>query len=167
MSFKIEIIADNGIDAAAQLLGFIQSLGTFTTPAMVVPPEVLNQPVVVETPPHVPAKAPRKSAAAKVEEAAAEAPAGESGTSTDGEKSDTKSETVSADTSTKKSADEPDAKATVAGIRELVLQVVDKRGRDKMEEILKQFGVDRATQVPEEQRDELAGLLADALSEEA
>ncbi len=53
---------------------------------------------------------------------------------------------------------------TIDDLRELTLSVVDKCGREKIEEILGQFGIARATQVADDQRDELATSLRDALA---
>lgn len=52
---------------------------------------------------------------------------------------------------------------TVDQLRELTLKVVAKCGREGIEKVLNQFGIQRATQVPDEQRDELAAALQDAL----
>lgn len=53
---------------------------------------------------------------------------------------------------------------TIDDLRELTLSVVDKCGREKIEEILGQFGIARATQVADDQRGELAEALRDALA---
>lgn len=47
-------------------------------------------------------------------------------------------------------------------VREVVLAVVDKHGREYMQEILAKYGIQRATQVAEEQRDELLTELREA-----
>lgn len=58
-----------------------------------------------------------------------------------------------------------DGEVTIEQIRELTLKVVDQCGKAKIESILSEFGVARATQVAEELRPELAGKLQEALAE--
>jgi len=57
----------------------------------------------------------------------------------------------------------PSDEVTIEDIRELTLKVVDKCGKPGIEAVLEQFGVARATQVPEERRPELRDALQDAL----
>lgn len=54
---------------------------------------------------------------------------------------------------------------TIDTIRELTLSVVDKRGKEGIEAVLSEFGVQRSTQVPEAQWGELAAALRDALED--
>lgn len=48
-------------------------------------------------------------------------------------------------------------------VRPVVLKLVEVKGRPAMEEVLAQFGIQRATQVAEGQRSELLAALEDAL----
>ncbi len=57
----------------------------------------------------------------------------------------------------------PSDTVSIEDIRELTLKVVDKCGKAGIEAVLEQFGVARATQVPEERRPELRDALQDAL----
>lgn len=61
----------------------------------------------------------------------------------------------------------PSDEVTIEQIRELTLKVVDQCGKQKIEDVLSQFGVARATQVSEELRPELAAKLQEALDEVA
>lgn len=54
---------------------------------------------------------------------------------------------------------------TIDTIRELTLSVVDKRGKEGIEAVLSEFGVQRSTQVPEAQWGELVAALRDALED--
>jgi outer membrane biosynthesis protein TonB len=50
-------------------------------------------------------------------------------------------------------------------VRDVVLAVVDKHGRERMEAILKEYGIARASQVAPAQREELLAELREALAE--
>ena len=75
----------------------------------------------------------------------------------------TSSSTSAATTASAAGSDAP--LVTIDTIRELTLSVVDKRGKEGIEAVLSEFGVQRSTQVPEAQWDELAAALRDALED--
>lgn len=169
MGFNLTITAESAAQFKDEIDGLLLMFTRKPGPGGDAAPSAVEQPVAptsgsggaaVEVPSP---KRTRKPSEPKPEpEVAEKAPEGEAGPNTAGEASDTKSETASEDTSSEAS-DAP----TVGEIRELVLQVVDLCGRERMEEIVAQFGVERATQVPVEQRGELMSIMREALAEKA
>jgi hypothetical protein len=157
MSYKVEITAATTAELAGKLLALAATMQT--TPADPVMPEVKET-----------AK-PKKAPARKVEEAAEE-PAGEPQTSSGepsqpakdtssgqpAEKSDTpEAAPQSSDLASPAEASEPlDFEKDVTPV---VLAAVKDKGRDFVASVLTQFGVERASQVPDEQFGELIAML--------
>lgn len=160
MSYKVEITAATTAELAGKLLALAATMQT--APADPVMPEVKET-----------AK-PKKAPAKKVEkvEEAAEEPAGEPQTSSGepsqpakdtssgqpAEKSDTpEAAPQSSDLASPAEASEPlDFEKDVTPV---VLAAVKDKGRDFVAGVLTQFGVERASQVPDEQFGELIAML--------
>ncbi len=179
MSYKIEITADT----ITELTGKLLALAAATQPGDPVMPEVKEAAKPSRKAKGNAADAPSASTAvgtgsSTTTEAAAEAaePATSSvdaGNQTTGPASETS--TPTSDTSAPSSEATPSEEATTTteaapealdfdkDVAPVVLEAVKQRGKDWVSEILSQFGVARASQVPDEQMAELVATLKDGL----
>lgn len=157
MSYKIEINADSISELAGKLLALAAQMQA--TPVDPVMPEVREAPK------------PKKVKAEKPVEAAEE-PVGEPSISeTSTATFDTPSASSelatspSSDTSTEAA---PEPQAVVAldfekDVAPLVLKAVAVKGKPWVQEVLAQFGVERASQVPDDRLPELVAIVAEAV----
>ena len=165
MSYKIEINADSITELSGKLLALAAQMQA--PPVDPVMPEVRETTKVRGT---------TKAAAAKAEKPVevAEAPVGEQSSSeTSAVTPDTSSApeqptTPPSSTTTSDAAPEPEAPAVVAldfekDVAPLVLRAVAAKGKPWVQEVLAQFGVERASQVPDERLPELVAIVAEAV----
>ena len=157
MSYKIEINADTISELAGKLLALAAQMQA--TPVDPVMPEVREAPK------------PRRAKAEKPVEVAEE-PVGEPSTpETSQPTPDTSSASEqpttppSSDTSTEAA---PEPQAVVAldfekDVAPLVLKAVAVKGKPWVQEVLAQFGVERASQVPDDRLPELVAIVAEAV----
>ena len=166
MSYKIEITASSTSELAGKLLALAATMQTL--PSDPVMPEVREA-----------AKPAKKAKPAPVQEEVGNEPAAdaeetassESDTATAQPETSESSETAkntdvsSANSGSVEPEQAPGAKALDfdKDIAPLVLKVVAEKGKPVVQEILAQFGVERASQVPDEQLNELVSALQDAL----
>lgn len=108
-------------------------------------------------------RAPRKPKAGKEPEGNAPASEGTTASSDPATTPESTSQTSDSGQTASNTAASPSDTVSIEDIRELTLKVVDKCGKAGIEAVLEQFGVARATQVPEERRPELRDALQDAL----
>lgn len=159
MSYKIEINADSITELSGKLLALAAQMQA--TPVDPVMPEVREAP-----------KQKRTKAEKPVE--VAEAPVGEpSSSETSAVTPDTSSApeqptTPPSSTTTSDAAPEPESPAVVAldfekDVAPLVLRAVAAKGKPWVQEVLAQFGVERASQVPDERLPELVAIVAEAV----
>lgn len=169
MSYKIEITAGTMTELAGKLLAMAATMQA--TPSDPVMPEVREAtkpakkakpaPVVEEDLGNEPKSA--ASAEATDSQPTTEEPSSTPATTV---MEPELSSTSTAETSTPAPlAEAPGAKALdfEKDIAPLVLKVVAERGKPVVQDILAQFGVERASQVPDEQLNELVAALKDAL----
>ena len=157
MSYKIEITAGTMTELAGKLLAMAATMQAI--PSDPVMPEVREaaKPAKKAKPAPVkeePVGEPVPAAEPTTEDTAAEpAEVTNDGTSTSGAPAAVEPEQA------------PGAKALdfEKDIAPLVLKVVAERGKPVVQDILAQFGVERASQVPDEQLNELVAALKDAL----
>lgn len=155
MSYKIEVNADSISELAGKLLALAAQMQA--VPVDPVMPEVKAAEVKTEKP---------KKAKAVKEEVGNEQPAStaEDPSQTSNSEPDTK--TVEA----AQSRSEPEAPAEAAAldfekdVAPIVLNAVRVKGKPWVQEILGQFGVERASQVPDAQFGELVALLNDGVA---
>lgn len=149
MSYKIEITAGTMNELAGKLLAMAATMQA--VPSDPVMPEVKEA-----------AKPARKAKAAPVKEETGNAepvsPAEETSASSNDEQ-----DTASAETA--KSLSEPEAKPLDfdKDVAPVVLQAVKQRGKEWVQEILSQFGVERASLVSDDRMGELVTILKDGL----
>ena len=163
MSYKIEITAATTAELAGKLLALAATM--HATPADPVMPEVKEA-----------AKPAKKTK--KAEEVAEEQPAGEPATAA-GETASLPSDIVTAQPETSESSvtlKNTDVSSENSGSAEapapldfdtdvapVVLAAVKEKGKPWVQEILSQFGVERASQVPDEQMGEFLNMVREAL----
>lgn len=151
MSYKIEITASSMAELAGKLLAMAATMNA--APADPVMPEIKD--------------APKPTRAKKAKEVAEEAPAPEPTPVEAPIEEPTPEPTPvgAAETTRPVSASEPAAVPDFdKDVAPLVLGAVRDKGKPWVQELLSQFGVERASQVPDEQLAEFVGVLKDALA---
>ena len=160
MSYKIEITAGTMTELAGKLLAMAATMQA--TPSDPVMPEVreATKPAKKAKPTPVKEEPVGEPVGEDTEASLAPEPLPESDTTT----SDT-GQTATNIASPSEPEQAPGAKALdfEKDIAPLVLKVVAESGKPVVQDILAQFGVERASQVPDEQLNELVAALKDAL----
>ena len=157
MSYKIEINADSISELAGKLLALASQMQV--TPADPVMPEVKRATT----------KKPKEVVTEKAVEVTEE-PVGEPTAPPAIEASPAPDTTPESDTTTSgtgqtapTSASPSEALDFEKDVTPLVLQAVKAKGKPWVQEVLSQFGVERASQVPDEQLGELVAILKDGI----
>lgn len=157
MSYKIEINADSISELAGKLLALASQM--HATPVDPVMPEVKRATT----------KKPKEVVTEKAVEVTEE-PVGEPTAPPAIEASPAPDTTPESDTATSDtgqtaptSASHTEALDFEKDVTPLVLQAVKAKGKPWVQEVLSQFGVERASQVPDEQLGELVAILKDGL----
>ena len=166
MSYKIEITAGTVTELAGKLLAMAATMQA--TPSDPVMPEVREATKPAKKAKPTPVK---EEPVGEPVDDVAETASSESDTATaqpePSESSETSKNTdvSSANSGSVEPEQAPGAKALdfEKDIAPLVLKVVAERGKPVVQDILAQFGVERASQVPDEQLNELVAVLKDAL----
>lgn len=166
MSYKIEITAGTMTELAGKLLAMAATMQT--TPSDPVMPEVREaiKPAKKAKPTPVKEEVGNEPAADAVGTASSESDTATVQPETSESSETSKSTDVSsANSGSVEPEQAPGAKALdfEKDIAPLVLKVVAERGKPVVQDILAQFGVERASQVPDEQLNELVAVLKDAL----
>lgn len=171
MSYKIEITADT----ITELTGKLLALAAATQPGDPVMPEVKEATKPKRTRGSTAAEAAAKETEDKRNTGEPATSSTEPGNQTTGPASETS--TPTSDTSAPSSEATPSEEATTTSeaapeaaaldfdkdVAPVVLEAVKQRGKDWVSEILSQFGVARASQVPDEQMGELVSTLKEGL----
>ena len=166
MSYKIEITAGTMTELAGKLLAMAATMQA--TPSDPVMPEVREAAEPAKKAKPTPVK---EEPVGEPVDDVAETASSESDTATAQPETSESSETSkstdvsSANSGSVEPEQAPGAKALdfEKDIAPLVLKVVAERGKPVVQDILAQFGVERASQVPDEQLNELVAALKDAL----
>lgn len=155
MSYKIEINADSISELAGKLLALASQMQV--TPTDPVMPEVKRATT----------KKPKEVVTEKAEEVVEE-PVGEPSTPetsqpTPDTSSASEQPTTPPSSTTTSGAAPEQALDFEKDVTPLVLQAVKAKGKPWVQEVLSQFGVERASQVPDEQLGELVAILKDGI----
>ena len=161
MSYKIEITADT----ITELTGKLLALAAATQPGDPVMPEVKEAAKPKRTRGSAATEAAAKDTEDKANRPEAEVGHGEPATSSvdAGNSAEQSSEATPSDEPTTSSEAAPEALDFDKDVAPVVLEAVKQRGKDWVSEILSQFGVARASQVPDEQMGELVSTLKEGL----
>ena len=153
MSYKIEITAGTTAELAGKLLALAAQMQV-SDPVM---PEVREAPK--------PKKAKAEKVAEVTEEPVGEPTAPPAIEASPAPDTSPESDTTTSDTgqTAPTSASPTEALDFEKDVTPLVLQAVKDKGKPWVQEVLSQFGVERASQVPDEQLGELVAILKDAL----
>ena len=166
MSYKIEITADT----ITELTGKLLALAAATQPGDPVMPEVKEATKPKRTAKGKDADVQSASTAAGIgssttTEAAVEAVEPATSSADEGNSAEQSSEATPSEETTTASEDAPEPASLDfdKDVAPVVLEAVKQRGKDWVSEILSQFGVARASQVPDEQMGELVSTLKEGL----